>query len=211
MGLENEVYDTICQSTENLDQARTKLRKLGWQEVNFGFNIGRHSGAVDVQKEDKRYLIYPSGTFDQKANQLLIDNNIPRLGSNYVCLNQELTIVTIPTGARALDSMNFPDQQPVTGYLGSYDILVATARLLAKLFKKTSHIPENIQLNKLALVIGEEYPIRLIPPITLIETSQWEELATALLKDLNLQDPQNNHANQIEIFKTYFTDSLRHE
>ncbi len=211
MGLENEVYETACRSNKDLDQLRTMLKGLGWQEVNFGFNLGRHSEALDVQKKGERRLVYPSSHDDQIANQLLTDHDIARLGSNYICPNQQLTIVTIPLEARALDSMTFPDQQPTTGYLGSYDIMVAAARLLAKIFKKTSYTPQNLKLNQLALIAGEDYPVRLIPPITLVQSSEWDELADALLQDLNLQNPQSNHIGQIEIFKTYFADFLRHD
>lgn len=210
MGLETfGVSMDIFTTAANLQELDSRLKESGWTTVNFGFNLGRYSGALDLQRGNKRVLVYSATPEDNQAQMLLITHEIPHLKT--VVPTPSIAVVDIPIGARALDSMRFPDQQPTTGYLGSYDIMQATARLLAKIFKKTSHIPQDLKLNQLALIAGGDNPIALIPPLHLFEAPDWQQLTQDLLNDLNLQDPMNNHLNQVSIFEMYFRDALRHD
>lgn len=210
MGLEvYGVSQDIFTTAANLQELDSRLKESGWTTVNFGFNLGRYSGALDLQRGNKRVLVYSTTPEDNQAQMLLTAHGIPHFRT--VVPTPNTTVADIPAGARALDSMRFPDQQPTTGYLGSYDIMQATAKLLAKIFKKTSHIPQDLKLNQLALIAGEDNPIRLVPPLYLVETPDWEQLIQDLLSDLKLQDPMNNHLNQVSIFEMYFRDALRHD
>lgn len=210
MGLEiSDISADILGTASDLREINSQLLNAGWKEVNFGFNLGRYSGALDLQKENKRILVYSSTPEDHQAQILLATHGIPHFRT--VVLNPSITVADIPVGARSLDSMRFPDQQPTTGYLGSYDIMQATARLLATIFKKTSHIPQDLRLNQLALIAGKDNPVKLVPPFYLIEAPDWQRLTQDILTDLKLQDPMNNHLNQVSIFEMYFGDALKHD
>lgn len=211
MGLEKEVIEVTCRNTGDFASLKDSLTKLGWGEVNFGFNLGRHSGAIDMQKGDKRCLIYLLSPAELQTEQLLIQHRIPCLGINHVCSNHERIAADIPSGARALDSMSFPDQQPQTGFIGSFEIMVGIARLLAKIYKATSSIPKELKLSQLAFVPQEDLLIRLVPPVQLISTSDWHIIASNLLQDLRNQDPQHDHDGQIDIFIKSFEDSLTND
>lgn len=211
MGLENEVIEVTCRNTDNFASLKDSLTKLGWGEVNFGFNLGRHSGAIDIQKGDKRCLIYRLSPTELQTEQLLIQHRIPCLGINHVCSNHERIAADIPSGARALDSMSFPDQQPQTGFIGSFEIMVGIARLLAKIYKATSLVPKDLKLNQLAFIPQEDLLIRLIPPVQLIPTSNWHIIANNLLRDIRNQDPTNKHTSQIDIFIKSFEDALTND
>lgn len=210
MGLETHLPFELTRIND-LQQLRTYLEQTGWHEVNFGFNLGRHTGALDFQKENKRLLCYQSTKQDSKSYQLLTSNQVPAFPTTFSSTdpNNSIGFAGVHPGARALDSLQFPDQQPSTKYLGSYEILASVARLLANIYKKTSTIPEGLKLQNLALIVGKTDNIRLIPPLNLVLASDWSILANQLLEDMSSQDPIHDHHGQIKTFKNHFEISLK--
>lgn len=216
MGLENQPSDYIDQipigisEAQNLAEARDVLIRNGWKNVDFGFHLGRKTGALDLQKGPNRQLLYVSNLVDIKSYGLLIENRLPVLP----IINQveaqpgNIAVVKLPLGTRALDSLTYPDQEFSTGFLGSLEVMKNIANLLARIFKTTGNLPEGLKLNSLALVEGEEVSIRLIPPLDLRPSSDWEDLKGKLLDELNLQDPNHPHQTQVEAFEVCFREAL---
>ncbi len=53
------------------------LKDSGWVKPDFGFDLGRQTQAIDVLKEDKRLLFYPTTPTDSESYRLLVDNKLP--------------------------------------------------------------------------------------------------------------------------------------
>lgn len=205
MGLETSTTKELI-NINDLAQMRMYLEKAGWEEVNFGFHLGRHNGALDFQRLKERNLCFQSNATDQHSYQSLVSKQIVRFPTIYTPDDPKnsIGISGIPPAARALDSLSYPDQQPRTGYLGSYEILVSIAKLLAAIYKKTGTIPQDLKLNNLSLVAGTPDIIRLVPPLNLQPATDWASVADQLYIDLMTQDPHHNHQGQIEAFKNHF-------
>lgn len=212
MGLEQTFRDIPL--SENLLVIQSRLEAKGWAEVNFGFHLGRSSGALDLQKERQRVLIYLAPPSDRQAYSALTAHNLPQLPVSYQAIDNQseqglpqnmIATASVPLGARALDSMRFQEQQPVTGYLGAQEIMASIARLLARIFKQTASIPPQIMLGNLMFSPGEDDIIKLIPPLELQPTDDWRYLVKQLLQDLNAQDPLNDHTGQIDVFNKHFS------
>src|SRR3989344_3434291 len=110
----------------NLQEVKRVLETQGWKRTNFGFSLARHSGGIDVTRNNTRVLIYTGNEKDQESYRMLSANDLPVLDTEDAT-SSDLRITTIPTSARALDGMRFPEQQPVTGYLGAVEIMTGLA------------------------------------------------------------------------------------
>lgn len=183
----------------DLATIRKQLIDRGWVEVDFGFRLGRKTGALDIRRNENRFLIYKSNPFDQLATDLLKKTdithfNVVQIVSSAAEKSDKIIVVQVPTNTRPLDSMRFPDQIPQTGHLGSFEIIDAIAQLLAHIAKKTNHLPDEIRLDNLALTTGENGDIvKLIPPYNFTAVTDLpkavERLTRQLAVDLNSQDP----------------------
>lgn len=185
-------------------------RRGGWNPVNFGFNLARASGGLDIQRGGERALIIPANPADQEALQLLTTHDLPHFRRSHLTATKitPLAAYNIDLVARALDSLRFPDQAITTGYLGSMDIMAALGKFLGRIYKKTQHLPNVIKLNQIALIPGGEQLVKLVPPISLQTTSDWEPIADQILADLIDQDPSNSHKTQVQMFRDYFELTL---
>src|SRR3989344_9114498 len=65
----------------------------------------------DVTRNNTRVLIYTGNEKDQESYRMLSANDLPVLDTEDAT-SSDLRITTIPTSARALDGMRFPEQQP---------------------------------------------------------------------------------------------------
>ncbi len=190
---------------------RRQLIDRGWVEVDFGFRLGRKTGALDIRRAENRVLIYKSNPADQQATDLLKKNNISHFNvaqtiNSTTEKSDKIIVVQIPTNTRPLDSMRFPDQTPQTGPLGSFEIIDAIAQLLANIAKKTNYLPDEIRLDNLALAAGEnDNIIKLMPPYNFSAVTDLpkavERLTKQLTADLNSQDPISQHREQLDHFQ----------
>lgn len=190
---------------------RRQLIDRGWVEVDFGFRLGRKTGALDIRQDENRFLIYKSNPADQLATDLLEKNNISHFNVTQKVNPatekfDEIVVVKIPANTRPLDSMRFPDQTPQTGHLGSFEIIDAIAQLLANIAKKTNYLPNEIRLDNLALATGENGNIiKLMPPYNFSAVTDLpkavERLTRQLAADLNSQDPISQHSEQLDHFQ----------
>lgn len=210
MGLETGTTKEL-KSIDDLAQMRMYLEKAGWEKVNFGYHLGRYTDSLDFQRQKERILCYQSNATDRHSYQLLVNGEIVRFPTVYTTEDPDksIGISEVPPIARALDSLSYPDQKPSTGYLGSYEILVSIAKLLAKIYKTTGAIPQDLRLNNLSLVAGTPDIIRLVPPLNLQPAADWTSLANQLYADLTSQDPHHNHQGQIKTFKNHFSIFLK--
>jgi hypothetical protein len=215
MGLESDTIfpDEIFDQNQKLPEVKTHLQQVGWEDTNFGFSLARKNNGVDMQRGDRRILIYPTSPKDLESYKLLETNDLPQFEvlSQFDTIEGQLNplrIVGVASNARALDGMRYIEQQPVTGYLGAIEIMMTSARFLAELYKKTGMLPREVTLDKLALVVGKSGIIRLIPPLELVPTEDWHQIAQQLQRSLNEQDPISKHENQIKAFEANFEEFL---
>lgn len=203
MGLETFIIPpNILETSSDLSELEIRLLQLGWEKVNFGFSLGRHNGALDLIEGSDRILIYPVDPQDESSYHLLEHANVPRL--ELAQRTRQLTLAKLPINVKALDSMRFTEQQPMTGYLGAFEVLDGVAKLLSFILKKTHSLPVDPKLHKLSLIAGSTDIIRLVPPLNLQPATDWRNLITALSADLNEQDPPSKHNTQMEYFNNRF-------
>ena len=191
----------------DLQQVKRRFLETGWKDVDFTFHLGRKNGALDMQQGARRFLVYKSDHFDEQARALLEANNIPRFRVAKAGSKADVEIITVevPSGSRALDSMNFRDQEPKTGHLGSFEILDSAAKLFAYLIARTNHKPAEVNLNNLALMPGEDKKIHIVPPYhfeAIHDLVQGvSQISEQLKSDLDNQDPYFDHTMQIAFFR----------
>lgn len=207
MGLEGGGKRPIDQSIPTL---HTGLVAQGWTDSDYGFSLARLTGGIDVIREGRRVLYYPASRVDHGAYTLLSTLKLPVFKATIIPI-RGISSVELPYTARALDSMKFPDQAPQPGYFGSIEIMEEVARFLGRIYLKTKKIPQDLKLGKLAMVPGDRDNVRLIPPLNLTPADNWEVLVEELLADLNVQDPDHGHAEQIKYFKEAFERTLKDE
>lgn len=210
MGLETSTTAELVKIND-LAQMRMYLEKAGWEEVNFGFHLGRYTEALDFQRLRERNLCYKSNAVDRYSYQNLTSNQIVRFPTIYTPgdPDKSIGISGIPPVTRALDSLSYPDQQPHSDYLGSFEIFVSIAKFLTEIYKKTGTVPQDLKLSNLSLIVGTPDIIRLIPPLNLQSSTDWTPLADQLYADLMSQDPHHNHQGQIETFNNHFNIFLK--
>lgn len=204
--------DQVDPINSELKDIKREFLEQGWQNVDFAFNLGRKTGAIDVKQKDRRLLIYKSDPSDQQTTQLLTVNNIPRFETvKTVDVNDDkIVALKVPLETKALDSMTFPDQEPKTGHLGSFEMIDSTAKLLAAVIARTNHIPTQVKLQHLALIPPNEFNniIRIIPPYNFAPVKDPNQailqISNQLKNDLENQDPYSNHEKQI----TFFMDRI---
>ncbi len=215
MNLENllGLPESSIEAGISLEQILETTLAQGWKEVNFGFNLGKRNSGLDIFRGEQRVLIYRASLVDEQTYDLFETIKIPHFPVCYTPLDKQDRIffgtVEIPVGTRGLDSMRYPDQKQVTGYLGSVEIMRKIAELLALIYKTTSRVVPELKLSKLALIPGADQPIRIIPPLELIGGKSWNHLVGQLANDLKFQDPNNNHSFQVEMFQRQFGEILR--
>ena len=209
MGYELDIPDKILQTPE-IGLVEEQLLLKGWRRVDYGFHLGRHTGAIDIHRAARRYLIYGSNVEDLANYNLLLDRKIPTLKvvhtPNFKTSN--LAVARVPLETRALDSMTFPDQLPASDYLGSLEMMAAMARFLATLYLRTSRLPRELRLESVCFVSGKEDLIRMIPPLDLVPRRSWQGLLPQLQATLGSQDPSHDHKAQIEQFERCFIEYL---
>ncbi len=218
MGLESPNQEPNSSFTKTLLSGTSdELFNQGWRRTDFGFNLGRQTGALDIIKGEERRLIYPTTQFDTEAYQKLLLAELPVFETALVPADvpDGFNTVTIPLSARALDSMEFPDTNLQPGFLGSFEIMTGVAELLARIYGKTGTLPKNLRLGQLALVVDQNKKdpciIRLIPPLHLTQKAiSIQSVSINLLKDLDNQDPMHDHQKQVEYFKNMFNDFLKY-
>lgn len=191
--------------TNDLPEIQQRLTETGWREINFGFNLGRKSHALDFQKRE-RFLIFRSSPPEQANYDLLRKHHLPCFLTTYFNhLAPTTGVAEIPLIARALDSLRYPEKHPATGYLGAFETLGAVAELLKRIADKTAKAIPNLDLARLAVTVGETEIIKLIPPLELITFTSYkqltERLTSQLLRSLQRQDPANDHSGQTDFFR----------
>lgn len=186
------------------------LTDLGWTQKPYDYALGRRTGAIDAEKDGRRFLFYPTTPADSLSYRLLADNKLPvfPVVDSPVVVPEGITTVELPPGARALDGMEFPDQEPKPGYFGSFEMMDAIAQLLARIYKETGTLPDSLRLNKLAIEQGEENTIRLVPPLNLVPQINLAKLIKDLREDLDTQNPQYNHEGQVNHLRERFASFL---
>ena len=107
--------------------------------------------------------------------------------------------------------MRFTNQYSSTSHMGAIEIIESVAYFLAEIYKKTGMLPRTVLLDNVALTVGENDLIKLIPPLDLVMTPTWERVANELFSSLKAQDPISRHENQIEAFKKKFAEQLEND
>lgn len=202
----------LLEITGNLSELQIRLNGLGWVGTNFGFNLGRHEGSLDLIKSQERILIYPTNQEDETSYRLLAETQVPKL--ELTQRTNQLALVKLPSNTKALDSMRFIDQEVKTGYLGAFEVLDSVAKLLTTIFRRTHHLPIDIKLHKLALIPGSPDIIKLIPPLNLQPAVSCQDVITQLSADLQIQDPGTKHNIQVAYLNKrfqYYLSSPNHD
>lgn len=209
----------VLEHSTNISVISHNLETYGWKEINLGFSLAASSSSLDLYKGTERFLIYLSDNHDKETYRLFGDNKIPKFEIVYPAEKtqessaQEQQISTfavakIPFVAKSLENISFPDQQPKSGYLGSFEILGGLAKFLAEIYLTTSSLPKVLNLDRIALIPGTNNFIRLIPPLQIEYTQDWSYLTNQLLEDLNNKDFGINHEGQVKYFENNFTKIL---
>lgn len=198
-------------SSTPLEVLRRGLTSKGWTDTDFGFSLARQTGAIDVTKDDRRVLYYTAEPEDYKGYILLTQHELPVFHTTMLPVTTGLSSIELPQTARALDSMKFPDQGPQGAYLGSFEIMDEIAKLLARIYKMTGTMPQDMSLGRFAMFPGDEDIIRLIPPLKFVRSTNWEKTLEPLFEDLKKQDPDHEHKLQTEHLKEAFRHFLEDE
>lgn len=202
---------------DRMTRLRQSLATAEWKALDFGFNLGRRTGAIDVKKDGQRFLFYPATPADSQSYRLLVDHKLPVFptAASPVETPEGIVCIELPLAVRALDSMEFPDQEQKVSHLGSFEIMDAIAKLLARIYKRTGMTPDSLKLNSLGIVEGDKEPIRLIPPLNLVPQADWikalRDLREDLKLDLDVQNPQYAHGDQIKYLEKRFEYFLENE
>lgn len=199
------------QPTDQQLRLGQELTDLGWTQKPFDFNLGRYTpGAIDAEKEGRRFLFYLARPTDSSSYRVLVEHGLPvfPIVDSPVLVPEGITTVELPPKVRALDGMEFPDQEPKPGYFGSFEVMDAIAQLLARIYKGTRTLPHSLRLNKLAIEQGEQNTIRLVPPLNLVPQNDLAKLIKDLKEDLDRQNPQYKHGDQVEYLQERFASYL---
>lgn len=185
---------------DSIEELRPALDAAGVVVTDSLFNLADKS-AIDVKLGNLRYLVYPRTPEDDSAYLELAAAGIPEFPRSMDSA-PALVMAEIPTGSR-----------PITGILGGVDfgsgsirgtsfesIVYLSGQLLNHIEKLGKGVPDNFSLSRLAFVKTEpNNPIRLIPPVKLVEEDVHKVIARISRELYNLE-PDKPHARQLDAF-----------
>ncbi|MEK7160316.1 MAG: hypothetical protein AAB702_02445 [Patescibacteria group bacterium] len=167
-------------------------------------NLARSAETVDflIPGFHKRFLVYPKTPIDDEAYATLDKAQIPQFARE-TAPNQSLTVVKIPLNAWRLDSTDFQEELPTfPAGNGAIEIMHKLGILLNRIYSKTKTLPLDFKLCQVAFVTGDNEFIKLVPPYSLSEEVNPDELAKRVEQELSAIDPNNPHENQIKALQS---------
>lgn len=167
-------------------------------------NLARSDVASDfsIPGFHKRFLVYPKTPADDKAYAAIDNAQIPQF-SRETAPNPDITVVKIPLNAWRLDSTDFQEELPTfPAGNGAIEIMIKLGTLLNKIHSKTKTLPLDFKLCQVAFVTGDNEFIKLVPPYSLSEDVNPDELVRRVEEELSSIDPNNPHENQIKALQS---------